>query len=122
MTGERHGSDASTDKVCLQFKLRKALPKWLWEWLEGIVGTAQKAGKVGALVIKIPRMQDEEALVILRWADFVTLHGAPPCCRPQDLYWRNSTDAVCKRCAAGWVSKRQVDAAGSVDSELVRAA
>lgn len=74
VTGERAGADAATDKVCLQFKLRKALPKWLWTWLEGIVGTATRDGKIGVLVVKIPKMLDDESIVMLRWKDFVRLH------------------------------------------------
>lgn len=84
VTGERNGADAATEKVCLQFKLRKALPKWLWEWLAGIVGTATKDGKIGALVVKIPRMLDDESIVMLRWKDFVELHkSAGQVCMPE---------------------------------------
>jgi len=51
------------------------LPSWLWDWLNGICVTAQFAGKIGILVLKVPRMRDEDALVILKWRDWVALHG-----------------------------------------------
>lgn len=124
VTGERAGSDATSDRVCLQLKLRKALPKWCWDWLEGIVGTATKVGKLGVLVVKVPRMKDDEALAIMRWADFVKLHGVPECCRPQDLRLAIKDgrpvpgDYVCRRCNKPWIEKRVVDAAGDSDTIL----
>lgn len=75
-TGERDGADNMPHPLfCFQFKLRKMLPKWCWKWLAGIVQVAQRDNKIGVLVVKVPRMRDEEALVILRWADWVDLHG-----------------------------------------------
>lgn len=122
VTGERAGSDASTDKVCLQLKLRKALPKWIFEWMDGICGTAKKAGKSGVVVIKVPRMLDDDALAIMRWADFVKLHGAPECCRPQDLYpsEANGDILICKRCRSRWSHEYFTDAAGDTDTRFVR--
>ncbi len=76
VTGERDGADnAQHPRFCFQFKLRRMPPVWLWTWLAGIVGTAERAGKIGVLVIKRPRQNDAEALVILRWGDWVALHG-----------------------------------------------
>jgi hypothetical protein len=75
VTGERHGADGQTSLFALQFKLRRALPAWLFCWLGGIVEAASRTGKVGVLVLKKPRMKDTEALVVLRWADWVDLHG-----------------------------------------------
>jgi len=60
---------------CVQVKLRRALPAWLFDWLGGICGTAKITNRVGILVLKTPRMRDAEALVVLRWADWVALHG-----------------------------------------------
>lgn len=77
VTGERHGADF-TDALCsYQVKCRKSIPGWLWTWLSGIQGTAQKSGKAGVLVLKRPRQPDEEAVVILSWREWVELHGAP---------------------------------------------
>lgn len=58
-----------------QFKLRRALPGWLFDWLNGIVGSAQDTRRVGVLVLKTPGMTDADALVVLRWSDWVDLHG-----------------------------------------------
>ena len=75
VTGERHGADGTTSLFCFQFKLRRTLPDWLYDWLGGIVGAAQPLGKVGVLVLKRPRMEDTDALVVLRWKDWIDLHG-----------------------------------------------
>lgn len=79
VTGERDGADNQPHSVfCFQFKLRKVLPVYLWDWLAGIRGTAQRSGKTGILVVKRPRQRDTEALVILSWGDFIDLTGARP--------------------------------------------
>lgn len=75
VTGERHGADFSDGITCYQLKVRKSIPGWLWTWLEGIQGHAKGKGKAGALVLKLPRQRDEDALVILSWRDWVALHG-----------------------------------------------
>ena len=76
VTGERDGADNQPHPLfAFQFKLRKALPQWAWTWLAGIVATAERTGKVGVLVVKRPRQRDTDALVILRWGDWVALHG-----------------------------------------------
>ncbi len=86
VTGERHGADNQPhERFCFQFKLRRALPRWAWDWLAGIVATAQRDGKIGVLVVKRPRQQDTDALVILRWDDWVALHGpARPTMKTED--------------------------------------
>jgi hypothetical protein len=76
VTGERHGADGATAMFCFQYKLRNALPDWLFEWLGGIVGTAERQQKIGVLVLKTPGMEDRDAIVMLRWSDWVDLHGA----------------------------------------------
>ena len=75
VTGERDGADGTTAMFCFQFKLRRTLPLWLWEWLDGIVAHAESRGKVGVLVLKRPRQRDADALVVLRWQDWLDLHG-----------------------------------------------
>jgi len=76
VTGERDGADAANAVFAFQFKLRRCIPVFLFRWLGGIVATAARAGKVGVLVVKTPRMRDEESLVIVRWKDWCDLHGA----------------------------------------------
>src|SRR5688572_25541075 len=75
VTGERDGADGATGLFAFQFKLRRSLPAWLGLWLAGIVGHAEARGKVGVLVLKRPRQEDADALVVLRWRDWVDLHG-----------------------------------------------
>lgn len=84
VTGERCGADAATELFAFQFKLRKVLPVYLWEWLAGICGTATTQQKVGVLVVKRPRQKDTEALVILRWQDWCDLHGTGGRCDATD--------------------------------------
>ena len=76
VTGERAGSDFTDAIACYQLKVRRMLPAWLWSWLGGIQGTATKHGRIGVLVLRVPRMRDDDALVILSWRDWVALHGA----------------------------------------------
>jgi len=76
VTGERDGSDFTDTIACYQLKVRRMLPAWLWAWLGGIQGTARRQGRIGVLVLRVPRMRDEEALVVLAWRDWVALHGA----------------------------------------------
>ena len=73
---DRHGADVETAMFCVQVKLRKSLPAWLWGWLNGICATAAASHRVGILVLKKPRQLDDEALVVLRWKDWVDLHGS----------------------------------------------
>jgi hypothetical protein len=75
VTGERHGADAENAMFSFQFKLRRCIPAFIFEWMDGIVLTAQRRSKVGVLVLKTPRMRDEESLVVVRWKDWCDLHG-----------------------------------------------
>lgn len=61
---------------CFQFKLRRVIPAFLFEWLGGIVATAARSNRIGVLVMKRPGMEDGDALVMLRYRDWVDLHGA----------------------------------------------
>jgi hypothetical protein len=78
VTGERDGADVSHELFAFQLKVRKALPAWLFTWLNGICGTAKRQNKVGVLILRRPREARRNALVILRWGDWVDLHGTPP--------------------------------------------
>jgi hypothetical protein len=72
---DRAGADVVTPMFHAQLKLRKALPVWLFDWLGGIVADAQPSGKVGILILRKPRQEDIDALVVMRYGDFVELHG-----------------------------------------------
>jgi hypothetical protein len=73
--GSRDGADFEDAIGCYQLKCRKVIPGWLWGWLSGIQGHAAGKGKAGILVLKHPRQEDNDALVILSWAAWRDLHG-----------------------------------------------
>ena len=75
VTGERHGADFEDGIAVYQLKVRRMIPSWLWTWLSGIQGTAQTKGKAGVLILKKPRQEDREAIVVLSWYLWVELHG-----------------------------------------------
>lgn len=79
---DRDGADVVTSMFHVQIKLRKALPAWLWDWLNGIrydalMNGVGEPGKIGILILKRPRERDTEALVVMSYGDFVDLHGTP---------------------------------------------
>lgn len=77
VTGERDGSDAMPHPLfCFQMKLRKAIPKCIREWSDSIHRAATKDSKVGILIVKEPGKHDDNALVIVRYRDWVDLHGS----------------------------------------------
>ena len=76
VTGERDGSDCQEHPMfVLQMKLRKAIPKSIREWSDSIHRTAQRVKKIGVLIVKEPGKLDDNALVIVRYRDWVDLHG-----------------------------------------------
>jgi hypothetical protein len=80
VTGERHGADfGQRSPFWYQLKVRRMAPAWLFMWLDGICGTAQRASHdvTGVLVLNRPRRPRRDAVVVVRWADWVALHGAP---------------------------------------------
>ena len=74
---DRAGADVITPMFHAQLKLRKALPEWLFDWLGGIVQDAKPTGKIGILILRKPRQEDAEALVVMRYGDFRDLFGTP---------------------------------------------
>ena len=75
--GSRDGADFEDGLCCYQLKVRRAIPGWLWGWLSGIQGHAKGKGKAGVLVLKKPRQEDADAVVVLSWQAWVELHGKP---------------------------------------------
>ena len=75
MTGERHGADFEDPTFAYQVKVRRALPTWLFRWLEGIIGRAAATGRTGVLVLNTPRSPRRNALVCLRWSDWLAVQG-----------------------------------------------
>jgi hypothetical protein len=85
VTGERCGADFEDGIAAYQVKCRRSIPAWLWYWLRGIQLNAEPKAKAGVLVLKLPRQRDDEALVVLSWADWVSLHGTPKDARDTPL-------------------------------------
>ena len=73
VTGERAGADFAGGPCAYQLKVRRALPQWLFAWLDGICAAGAKRGKVGALVLNLPRRPRRDALVVVRWQDWQSL-------------------------------------------------
>jgi hypothetical protein len=73
---DRHGADVECPLFNVQIKLRRSLPAWLFDWLGGICSTTPE-GKVGILILRKPRQEDNDALVVLRYRDWIQLHGTP---------------------------------------------
>jgi hypothetical protein len=61
-----------------QMKLRKSVPKCIREWSDAIHRAAQRDGTVGVLIVKEPGKLDDNALVIVRYRDWISLHGDMP--------------------------------------------
>ena len=72
---DRDGADVITPLFHCQVKLRKCLPAWLWGWVSGIRSDAQPKGKIGLLILKLPRQRDTEGLVVMSYGDFIDLCG-----------------------------------------------
>lgn len=70
---DKNEPDFSTRLHCYQHKLRKVLPAYIFEWLDGIREVARKKGRVGVLVLNLPGRRRSEAVVVLRWADWVAV-------------------------------------------------
>jgi hypothetical protein len=66
----------------LQCKLRAGQPSYLKAWLKDIVAAATARERVGVVVWKETGAgkPDDNALVVMRWKDFVALHGESHIC------------------------------------------
>ena len=72
-TGEKDGVDVDAGPFVYQAKLRRGLPSYLRTWVDGIVETAKRKGATGVVIWKAPREKDDDAIVILRLADWQEL-------------------------------------------------
>ena len=82
VTGERDGSDIDAGPFQYQCKLRRGLPSYLREWLRGIVSAGERKKATGIVIWKAPREKDDDAIVILRLADWQELCGSQKTKRP----------------------------------------
>lgn len=83
---DRDGADFADATCCYQLKVRRALPTWLFRWLTGIVATAGASGRLGILVLNRPRRPRAEALVVLRWADWLLVRPDAAHSTEESLY------------------------------------
>lgn len=76
---DRGDGDCFTPMFEVSCKLRKGQPAYLLEWLSEIRRNAVARGRIGLVVWKTPGRgrADDDALVVLRWSDFIALHGVP---------------------------------------------
>jgi hypothetical protein len=72
---DRHDGDVYSARFEVQCKCRGRQPAYLLEWLKGICATATARGRIGLVVWKQAGRghDDADALVVLRWQDFVTI-------------------------------------------------
>ena len=76
VTGERDGADVVAGPFVYQAKLRRGLPSYLHTWLQGIVAAGERSGgATGIVVWKAPGALDDDAVVVLRLADWCDWHG-----------------------------------------------
>ena len=75
VTGEKAGVDVDAGPFCYQAKLRRGLPSYLRSWLRGIVSAGERKGSIGVVIWKQPNARDDDAVVVLRLADWQALHG-----------------------------------------------
>jgi hypothetical protein len=75
VTGERDGADFVSGPFAYQLKVRKVIPAWIGAWLGGICAMAARSNRTGVLVLNRPHRPRRAALVVLRWSDWVELHG-----------------------------------------------
>ena len=76
VTGERDGADVIAGPFCYQAKLRRGLPSYLRRWLSGIVAAGERSGgATGVVIWKQPGEKVDDAVVVLRLADWEQWHG-----------------------------------------------
>ena len=52
------------------------MPSYLRDWLRGITAAGERKNAIGIVVWKAPRALDDDAVVLLRLADWQALHGS----------------------------------------------
>jgi hypothetical protein len=78
VTGERDGADVVTATLCVQVKHGRRRPAFLRAWLDGIVGTAIRAERIGVIVWQARGERTDEAIVLVRLRDFEALCDRRP--------------------------------------------
>ena len=89
VTGERAGADFQTPRFVYQAKKGRRFPGYLARWLQEIRETGARRGKIGVVVWQERGATDSEAAVVVRFADWVELHGETE--RPASQLARNAS-------------------------------
>ena len=74
---DRDGADVSHGPFVYQCKLGRRFPSYLRDWLDGIRATGKRTNQVGVVVWREKGTRTADALVCLRWADWVDIVGEP---------------------------------------------
>jgi hypothetical protein len=76
---DRGDGDVFTPMFEVSCKLREGQPDYLVTWLAEVCRTAKARDRIGVVVWKTPGRgkDDADALVVMRFGDFVDLHGDP---------------------------------------------
>ena len=61
------------DEPGVSIRSRKAIPKSIYEWSDSISRTASRESTIGVLIVKEPGLRNDNALVNLRYADWLIL-------------------------------------------------
>lgn len=70
---DRHGADVVTEALAVQVKTGRDRPGYLRDWLDGICSTA--GDRTGVVVWQATREPLRDAVVLMRFSDFVAWHG-----------------------------------------------
>ena len=72
------GADIVAGPFVYHATLRQRMPSFLWDWLRGTVGAAERAPSLdqctGVVVWKAPNARDDDFVVVLRLKDWEALH------------------------------------------------
>ena len=79
---DRAGADVVAGKFFYQAKLRKGVPSYLREWIDGIAETAKRKGATGIVVWKQPGERVDDSIVLMKLVDWQKLHGVEKSKRP----------------------------------------
>ena len=74
---DKHGADFEDGLVIYQVKHGYHQPTYLLEWLRGICTTAFLHNKLGAVIWQKKGGRIKDSLVIVRFEDWVQMHGQP---------------------------------------------
>ena len=74
---DKHGADFEDGLVMYQAKWGYQQPGYILGWLIGICNTAASHGKLGAVIWQKYGGRTKDSLVVMRFEDYVALHGSP---------------------------------------------